>query len=106
MGRFELAQQLINTDALVFDVPSRIHWGRTLDRADSIRSWDDGPAALRSGSAMTQLGGTRLLAQAMWSALTTNLGGDAVACDRLPEACTSVTIELEVMALSVVRNCV
>jgi len=47
---------------------------------------------------MMQLRGMRLLAQAMWSALTTNLRDDAVACDRLPKACTSVTIELEVMA--------
>jgi hypothetical protein len=64
-------QQLINADALVFDFPSRIYSGRTLDRADSIRSWDDGPVALRSRSAMMQLRGMRLLAQAMWSALTT-----------------------------------
>jgi len=98
MGRFELAQQLINADALVFDFPSRIYSGRTLDRADSIRRWDDGLAALRNSSVRMQLRGVRLLAQAMWSALTTNLRGDAVACDRLPDACTSVTIELEVMA--------
>ena len=31
-------QQLINADALVFDFPSRIYSGRTLDRADSIRA--------------------------------------------------------------------
>jgi hypothetical protein len=98
MGRFSLAERLINADALVFDFPSRLYSGKTLDRADGIRSWDEGLAALRSSSVIRKPRGVWLMARAMWSALTNNLRGDAVACDRLPDACTSVTIELEVMA--------
>src|SRR5262249_38463708 len=87
MGRIEPAEQLINADAMCLDFPSLIYSGRTLDRADSIRRWDDGLAAIRGSSVRMQLRGMRLLAQAMWSALTTNLRGDAVACDSLPDAC-------------------
>jgi hypothetical protein len=97
MGHLASAERLINADALVFDFPSRLYSGKTLDRADSLRSWDEGLAALGSSSIRRQLRGARLMARAMWSALKTNLRGDALVCDHLPDACTSVTIELEVM---------
>src|SRR5262249_50833604 len=98
MGQFQLAQSLVDTDALTLDLPGRLYCTRTLNRADSIRQWDDGLAALGNSDVKGWLRGARLLAQAMLAAIASNHRRDALAVDHVAEACTSVSIALEVTA--------